>query len=495
MRQHSPSIIEGRVRAAQGGSGGLLLFALVAAEAAIVWLLAALVLISPDEPDAVLPPVSVFLVLYAAALLPRLLDAFDVWDPGYGLVMAVGVAATALLLIKVASFPQLGWSDSAWLDEAGDSLILRPTEARLPVWGLLVVVVYAWWRGRRRADPTLDGAYVQFRLGAPAILFAVVAHGVTGSPVAQRAVVGAVLVFFAASLVAIGAGRLSGIGPAGRSRFAIGARGRSLGMLLAPVGAVLVVGVVVAGLASRDLLDTMLWALAPLVWGLTVIVRVLVLVVALVAFVLVSPILWLISGKELRIRRVEPSEDRSFRDTLQREAERVADLPDALRYLLAVLILAAILSALTKFVLRRRRRPAATPDEDRASVFDPRGLLGALGTKLRALLGLLPHPGDDPLADLRGDRRWRHTIAIREIYADLLRRGAELGRPRPSGTTPAEHARRLRDLPGTSGAAGDLQILTERYNAARYGADPASAEAAATAREAWRRIERATRRG
>jgi hypothetical protein len=499
MQQHraDPAQALGvRTRAAQAGSGGLLLLALVVAEAAIVWLVAALVLVAPDRPGAALPALPVFAVVYLAALLPRLLDALDVWDQGFAAIMTVGVVGSALLLVKLAAFPDLGWLDPTWLRATGDALILRPSEARVSVWGLLVVVIYAWWRGRRRTEPTLDGAYVQFRLGAPIVLLAVAADGLVGSPVSQRAIVGAVLVFFAATLTAIGLARLGGFGRRPDGFGIVAARGRWLGALLAPVLVVLAAGVVVAGLASRDLLETVLYALAPLVWGLSVILRVLVLLIALIAFLVVSPILWLLSGKELDLRRVNRTgDDGAFRESVERELDRVMQVPDALRYLLAFLLLSAIVSMLTRFVLRRRKRTAAALLEDRASVFSPRELLGALRARLRALLGLRPRVDDDPLADLRGDRRWAQTVAIRELYARLLRAGAERGRPRPPSATPTEHARRVLELPAIRSVAGDVRTITERYNSARYGAEPATREEAESARIAWRRIERTLRDG
>jgi hypothetical protein len=467
-----------------------LLLTLVLAESAIVWLAASLALVTPDRPDDRLPAWPVFAVAYAAALLPRLIEALDVWERGYAVWMSVGIVGSALLLVKTASVPEAGWLDPAWLRTAGDDLILQPSDARLPVWPLLGVVVYAWWRGRRRAEPTPDGAYLQFRIGTPLVLLGVVVHGVVDSPVPQRSIVGAVLVFFAASLLAIGAARLGGLGRAGGGT-ALGL-GRWAGSLLLPILGVVAVGIVVAGAASRDLLDTAIWALAPLVWGISVVVRVLVLVVALIAFILVSPILWLLAGREFEVRRTDPAEDDgTFRDTLEREAERVMAIPEVLRYALALMLLSAILAALTRFVLHRRRRQVALPLEDRASVFSARELLGALAARLRSLLGARPHAEVDPLADLRRDRRWRHTVAIRETYARLLRRGAALGRPRPTGTTATEHVRHLTALPPARAVAGDLGTLTERYAAARYGREPATAEEAAAVREVWNRIEKA----
>jgi hypothetical protein len=129
--------------------------------------------------------------------------------------------------------------------------------------------------------------------------------------------------------------------------------------------------------------------------------------------------------------------------------------------------------------------------EDRASVFSARELLGALAARLWALLGVRPQAEVDPLAELRRDRRWRHTVAIRETYGRLLRRGAARGWPRPTGATAHEHLHHLTALPPVRTVSDELGTLTDRYATARYGREPATAEEAAVVREAWHRIEKA----
>lgn len=469
------------------------LVALVVAETAIVWLIASLLLTAEPGKGQTIPPLAILGVMIVAALLPRALDAFDLWDPGFTLVMGAGIVGSTLLLIKAAAFPDVGWIDSTWLRETARALALRPTQADLPIWGLLTVSVYAWARGRRRAEPTLDAAYTGLRLGSVAMLLAAVADGVTPSPVTDGGVAGAVLAFVAASLAAVSLARMAGDQD---NRLRSLRSPVTLGATLAPIALVALAGLLIGALADRDLLDTILWALAPLFWTLAVLLRVFVLIVAVIAFIIVSPILWLLSGTDFApIRSTPRASDGDLQERLREEVERSTDVPDPIRYLIVAAILLMIVAVLGRFALRRRARLGPGPDEERSSVFDGAELLAALGNRLRQALGLL-RSGADPLADLRGDRRWAHTVTVRETYAALLRRGAEQGVVRAPGRTTGEHARQLTtNLRQHTGAESEVARLTTLYDAARYGSDPATSADAAAAQQAWNAIERTMRDG
>ena len=149
--------------------------------------------------------------------------------------------------IKTTAFPRLPWLDAAsWLSDARDALILRPgtmpssPSGRSWRWSPL-----SRWRGRRRAEPSLDGGYTALRIGTIVVLGGAVAHAATTSRVGERAVAGAVLVFFAASLAAISLARLRL--EAGRGALPRG--GRWLATFLAPILAVVVAAVTAAGIS------------------------------------------------------------------------------------------------------------------------------------------------------------------------------------------------------------------------------------------------------
>lgn len=470
----------------------LLLIALVAAETAALWIVVELVLASPRAIGGAVPPLALFVLLYGAAMTPRLLDALDIWDRAYALLAALAIAATSVVAIKLAAFPHLSWSDGAWLHQTADALIVRPVETRVPVWGVVLASAYAWWRGRTRATPSVDTAHTMLRGGTLVVLGGVVAHAL-GSPAGRdEAVSGAVLIFFAGALAAVVLARLRLEHE--REPGSGWVRRRWLSAVLLPVVAVLAVAVLAVGVFTRDLLDTVIWAVAPLVWGIGVLLRVVVVAVVAVSFVLVSPLLWLLDGRQRRPVMLELTPAPvTGPDGLGDPVARVAETPDPIRYLVALTVLAILFGGATRFVLRRRRRAGTPADEDRASVLDVNDLVAGWAARVRDLARRARRE-PDPLAALRADRQWVHTVAIRDTYRRLLRWSAHRGIPRTEATTPGEHAARLAaSLAGRKSdqtGPDELAVLIERYHAARYGDGPATAADAAAVRAAWRRLRR-----
>jgi hypothetical protein len=468
-----------------------LVLALATAEAAVLWLVVDLLLAATSGDEVRVPVAAVFVLVYAGTGVPRWLETWGVWDRVFAIVVAAAVVASTLFAIKSASFPQFGWTDPEWLRQTARAIVVRPSEAVVPVWGIIVTSAYAWWRGRMRAEPGPDSSLATLRVGTVVALVAAAAQASVRSGGTRGATSGAVVVFFAAALAAVAIARL---------RLESGETGglgsRWLGSMLAPVLAVTVAAVVVAGILSRDLLDTVLWFLAPLIWGLAILFRIVILVLALIAFVLVSPILWFLSrhpidfaGVKINPVTVSPGEQ------AQRVVDRTSQIPDAIRYLVAAAILLVLFTGVTRLVLRRRRRSAAGTSEERSSVLDANDLFQLLKSLLAARLLKRQAAPEDPLAGLRGDPRWAHTVAIREIYARYLRWSRDRGVPRRAETTPSEHERAVVGRIRGVGAQADLARMTAGYNRARYGAEPATAAEAATVRDAWRRLNADGRTG
>jgi hypothetical protein len=469
-----------------------LVLALATAEATVLWLVVDMLLAATTGDEVRVPVGAVFVLVYLGTGLPRWLETLDVWDRVFAIAVVAAVTGSTLFAIKTASFPQIGWTDPGWLRESARAVIVRPNEARVPVWGMIATSAYAWWRGKTRAEPGPDAALVMLRVGTAAALIATAGESSVRPDGGTGATSGAVVLFFAAALAAVAIARLRADAGGGTA----GLGSRWLGSMLAPVLAVTVGAVVVAGILSRDLLDTVLWFLAPLVWALSVVFRIVILALALVAFILISPILWLLSrhpidfaGVRLDPVRVSPGEQ------AERVVERSAQVPDAIRYLVAAAILLILFTGVTRLVLRRRRRPVTGASEERSSVLDANDLFRWLKALLAARF--LKHQGapEDPLAALRGDPRWAHTVAIRDTYARYLRWSRDRGMPRRAGTTPMEHEHTVAAQVEGAGARADLSGLTGGYNVARYGSEPASAEQATAVRDAWRRLSAGKRTG
>lgn len=457
-----------------------LVLALAIAEAAVLWLIVDLLLGATRGDDVRVPALAVGVLVVLGSGLPRWLDALDVWDRVYATGIVAGVFGSTLIAIKLASFPEIAWGNPDWLKETAHALVLRPNPERVAVWGVVVVSAVAWWRGKTRSIPGSDAALTTLRIGTIGALIAATGQASVRTEGAAGATSAAVVVFFGASLVAVALARLR---PDGTGT-TVGLGTRWLGAMLAPVLAVTVAAVVVAGLLSRDLLDTILWFLSPLIWTLGLLVRIIILIMAIIAFIVLSPILWFLSRHPIDFAgvRLQPAAGPP-EDQMQRTVERSSQVPDAIRYLIAAAILILLFTGVTKLILRRRGRQTIVGDEERSSVLDSTDLFGLLKSWLASRFGR-PMPPTDPLAGLRGDPRWAQTIAIREAYGEFLTWSNDQNRPRRAGTTPSEHERTLRDR----ASRGDLALLTNGYNRARYSEIPATSAQAVEVTTAWERL-------
>jgi hypothetical protein len=466
----------------------LLSLALVLAEATLVYLATGLLLAGHAPHYTVLPLWIVVMLLLVAHLTPHLLDEWRVWSPQYELIAGAAIVLTLLAAVKWGCFPGIAVWDVAWLRGAAHGLAFLPNPAIRPVWGLIVLAAYAWWRGRTRADPTIDSAYTLLRFGSlflAILLVIALASMPEGAQVRDRLSAGT-LAFFVCTLGAIGIARLKLEGF--RTSAPLGPRW--LATFVAPILAVAVVAVIAAGLFSRQFLDTVLWLLSPILWFLAVTLQIFVIILAVIAFVVITPVLWLIGTRHPQpVRPNQQPNANSGLQNLQDRASNAIHVPDPLRYLIVAILLFALFSALAHFVFRRRRRERETTDEQRESVLDWSDLFGSLANQLTGLFRR-PKPAD-PFAHLRGDPRWQHTLAIRETYTRLQTRGATAGRPRRRAETADEYRVQVSDrLTDAVDAPRAVSELTVVYRHARYAGEPADAAAAERARAAWERIAR-----
>lgn len=471
------------------------LLAMLVAESAVLWLLTALIFSAPETPAGAISPLVIFVLVTGAAYTPRVLGALGIWHPTFETVMTLGIAITTLFAVKSASFPHRAWDDPAWLRGAAQALVLRPTDARIPVWGIVLVAAFTWWRGRHRSEPGLDPAYSLLRFGTPLMLLVAVGHSLAPDAADERAVSTALLIFFAATLTAIALLRQRQNLIQAQNQTRRPGASRHIGrwatplVSLAGVAAVLGLALALASVASPEILETLLWILSPLLWVLWLLARIVLIAIALVVFIILAPLMWFLAGRDFRLPLLPSRQaNDTASDQLRDEASRIFDVPDPIRYLVALGILLTLFGAVTRFALWRRPRAAPPPDEERSSIAAPRprDILRRLAARLRQVRRAQRH-SRDPLASLRGDPRWDHTIAIRETYGALLKRFAARGVPRQVATTPAEQSAALAPtLPEPLRA--DLALLTTTYASARYGAAPATAADADTARRAWRRI-------
>ncbi len=467
----------------------LLSIAIILAEACLIWLLAGLVM-SDATTRVPYPYWVIAFALLAAHYVTHFLDQARVWSPDYEIYMSVSIILTLLIAIKASSFPGVPIYDPDWLVEAVNGLAFFDTEAVRPVWGSVIFIAYAWFRGRSREEPSLDSAYTMLRWGTIAlgiVLILVLIGAPEDSGIRDDLSLG-VIGFFVLSLGAIGLARMRLEGF--RSAGPLGPRW--LATFATPILAIVVVAIIGAGIFSRRFLETLLWLLSPVFFVLSVVFQTIVLVIAIIAFLILTPLFWLIGDVEPETTTTTATavvdQGETALDELQPETFMV---PEALQYLIAAIILVAIISLLTRYLFRRRSRKRPTTIEERESVMDWSDIWGSLGNKLRSLFER--DPSMDPYAALRDDSRWRYTISVRERYRDLQRQGEDMGR----GRQPRETAEEYRPVVGSrleDEGKPAVDRMTGIYRKVRYSGVPATEVEAGEMDENWNRARNAPRR-
>jgi hypothetical protein len=463
-----------------------LVLLLVGAEAAVVSLLLTGLFVGLGLGDRALLPAGIFLVLLLGTNIQRTIEAYRFFSPQYEAISVGAVVALLLLTIRLFVFAERPVFDRTWLIEGARALAYPSDRFSLPMWITILFVAYAWWRGRSRDEPSIDAAYRTLRVGTPVAIIGILATMSTAaydSDLAlRRSLYGGTVVFLLLTLAAIALGRLR----IEQARGALTLTPRWLVMFLGPVAALVLVGSLIAGLFTRRFLETILWLLTPLFWVADLVLLILVYIATGVAYVIFAIIGFFLNLLGPVDQAPRPTQGPPGTPTVDPTAGiTTVQYPDSFRYLVVLAVLAALVFVLTRFLWHRRPRRAPIAGEERESVFSWDLLAEGAAGLFAGLAGRFRRPVD-PLADLRGDPRWQHTVTVRELYARLLKRGAEGARPRAVAQTPDEYA----PVVGTTSPAPAVERLTNRYDAARYSEQPATAEDAAAAQAAWAEIDR-----
>ena len=466
----------------------LLVLLLVLAETCVAYLVVDAVFGATNPGDPTVSPIWLFLLLYGGTAIQRAMDTYRLFSPEYEIVSLVAIAAFFLLAVRAIAYPHDAPLSFGWLWDSLRGLAFFDTRAARPIWGIVVLVAYAWWRGRTRDEPSIESAHRIMRGGTIVAVVALIAAFAVlpeeTDPALRRALFTAVITFLASILAAIALGRL-------RIEHARGILTLTPGWLLtflAPVFALVLLGTLLAGIFTRRFLDTLLWLLTPVFWVVNLILLIIVYIATGFAWVIYTIVAFLARffGPVEGLPR--PTNPGGFGNgPIPTDDTQALQTPDTVRYLGAVLLLALIGWVLTRFLWRHRRRRVIGPGEERESVFSWGLLAENWGDLINGLGGRFARKPDH-LAHLRDDVRWQHTIAIRELYGRFLRRGASARLPRADDQTPDEYAPLVAAVGPPAPA---VSALTDRYDDARYSERPATAADAAAARAAWDAIEAA----
>lgn len=461
-------------------------FALISAEAMLVALVAGLI----EAPGTVsdrgaggIHPLAILAVMLLAAIIPRLVEAFQLWSPDYEVAISVGVVATLVFLLYIGAFRRYALWNPVWLREAAHAYIFRPTTAEASVWLITCVIVYAWVRGRLRETPSLDTTYTMLRVGVIVVaLTTILTVTAQETETPARAYVRILVVgffFFALSAVTLARLQVEGLRAQGR----LGPQW--IGPLVLPVAIILIVGLLAAAILSHTFLETVAAILHPLFVVLNFILEVIIAIISWIAYlfyIVLSSLVNRIAGGHVGELPRLSTPPRQIADQAN---HKIGTLPDAIRFIVLAFVLIGIVWLLSRFLFRRPAR-RHRGNEERESVMDWNEVGAGLKGMLANLANRLRRKGNDPWAAMRGDPRWRNTLKIRILYTRLLHRGARAGVPRAPSAAPREHISPLRTVYPHAGAP--LLTITDVYRAARYRDQPATAADAAAAESAFNAI-------
>ena len=442
---------------------------LLLAEVMIIFLLAGTFLAERDPPYAPLSFGIIFVVLFVSYLIPHLLNTIRIWSPEYEAIMTVSIVGTFLFVIKVGAFPEAPLFSLTWIQGSLDALTLQENESVRPIWVLIVFAVYAWWRGKTRAEANLETAYTMLRLGliwitaGMALTFLAAPSGAAIFGQINAAVVG----FLVCTLMAIAIGRQ----PAGPDSAAWSAGWVWLLVFIVPIVAIAGIAVTTTGVLDRSTLEHLLLVISPFLTALQFVLQALVLVIAVVAFILLLPLIWFLERQGVRPLANLPVIDLTPGniDDAESFARNTLHIENPARYLIAGVILLGLIWLLIRYSFRRRRHWQEDPPQHRESLIDwePGGT--SLLQRARDWVESRIRPRrTNPLPD---GPEWEHTRRIRRTYQQFLRTTSRMNIPREPEETPAAFGDRVGAHYST--LTPEINEITDSYNQARYSGTPA----------------------
>jgi hypothetical protein len=457
----------------------VVMLCLILAETMIVWILAGTLLAEHDLPYTPLPVVIIFAALLFAYLVPHILAAIRVWTPEYELTMGLALLMSMLLIIKIGAFPDHSTLSVNWLQGTMHALILRENEAIRPVWMLIIFTAYAWWRGRTRAEASLETSYGMLRFGLiwlAAILVFTVMVAPDESSIFNHIDM-ALLGFVIFTLLAIVISRQ----PEDARSAAWNQGWIWLIVLVAPILAIVLTSISTVGIFDRQTLDLLFLAVSPILWLLQIVVQALVLTIALLAFILISPFLWILDHYGFNPLSRFPEINLAPGNIAEAEqhASSALNIENPLRYLIAGVILLGLTWVLIRFSFKRRRYWQEASRQQTDSLIDwdtGNSVLHRVGEWVTSIVSAHRY---DPY---NSDPEWRANHRVRLAYRSFLRLARKRGFVRPVHETPNQFAHTLaHDCDELSHAT---KRITATYNEARYSGQIINNRCAEEAEEA-----------
>ncbi len=424
------------------------------------------------------------LVMFLPFNLVRLMSALNVPPPRQQILNAVALTLTILLSIRTLIYaPQSLW-DLSWLadffanvGESGNSLWLRDV-------AVFFLVVIMWQRGLRLVARQFHIEQIGFRLRL-GVIVAPFAIGLNQFSLGWN-MTPFILLFFLAGLMALALIRAEELEQT-RSGLSASLSPRWLGLIFIAGLFVVAAAGTLAALISGESLPAVVGWLAPLLsafaFGGLIVFSTLIYLSRPLQLLLNQFIDWLarwlqqLFAKNWLEPQIQPAPD--FSDPLvtpsATDAIEIITAPSANARLIAILLMVAVVLAVSLFVRRLFRQAAFAARS--GEMIDERivdeGETPGLGQRLLQRLGLW--------------RRWRAAASVRRIYRQMLQAAAASGYPRGESETPFEFLPTLAQMWPEN--TDDAQRITDAFVKVRYGELPETEAELAALTDAWKRLQ------
>lgn len=364
----------------------------------------------------------------------------------------------------------------------------------------MVFALVVWIRGiaAGRARLTREDVEGSFRGGviALAVLFVLNTLLSPANAAPVGALVVATLVVLFAGLIGMPLARILDLSASEQRRQGTGLRVSRhwLGMIAGTIGILLVVAVLLAAVVTFERLDRLLGPVVSLIeTALGFVVYLIAVPLGLLVQLLVDVLQSLLRPRAARVQILNSGI--SWLDQLK--AQAATDHGPSVLLVLFVrgAVIASIIAVAVWLIARAVARYADTGEDDgvdeaRDFVLSWEALAIAIRSWLARLLrrNFLPGPRPAILTDqptvIRGD-----PLDPREIYRELLRLGARLGRGRLSPETPREYQGQVARLTPLGASESDLSSITAVYSEYRYSEKPPNPSSVLEARAALERLQ------
>lgn len=388
--------------------------------------------------------------------------------------LVVIALVSILLTIRATLFSNYGLFDLSWLARMpgaiGNLFIVFSPETLLIIMG-----VFAWWRGVSLAQASLDFESVGFRFRWGVLMLALLA--LINTFFGRIDISGLLFAFFFFGLLAVALARQEDVGRS-QSNVSLPLKGSWLVVLAGSALLVLALGILLASLLTPQGVRALFDLLKPIEPLLVLLLYLVLLVISFFVELVYNVVLWLLQrfGMSNAGRPPVPTPPRPPILTPQEATDfsAFAAYWDPIRVACAVLLFAGVLLMLALSLNQLQKRQREAGNETRESV--PVSVELNPFRRLRNLFRR-PHVEFDDSG----------IASIRRIYANLVRLATQRGFPRREAETPYEFMRELRAaLPGVE---LEERAITEAYVRVHYGEYEPTPDEVARIREAWERIK------